>query len=100
MRRQFERGEKMMNDRSYPVSPRPEVLWFAATMEKKLEAHDRNSHWSGLTQTNLMGKLLTRVKKLKDAKTPAQTIRQATNVANFAMMIADNAASQQPGGEG
>ena len=84
-----------------PIAPRSEVLWFGGEMERKLQNHAWKSHWSGLTQKNLRRQLLAKVKELvravegKGPKAKAQQIKHATNVANFAMMIADNAAREE-----
>jgi len=74
---------------------RKEVKRFANDMEKTLRIHDKTkSHWSNATRTYLLGKLRDEVEELDNAIALRgnQDIRaEAIDVANFAMMIWDNA---------
>lgn len=73
---------------------RPDLQWFALEMEKKLRANDHKGHWRDCSMEYLrtrlheeLGELLTAL----DAKPPAseQIAKEAADVANFCMMIAD-----------
>lgn len=86
--------------------PREEVLWFAKQMERKLRANDHKGHWSNCDDLYLKRRLREETNELIDAvnrlKSYRRTspddvawaarmvIREAADVANFAMMIADN----------
>lgn len=89
---------------------RKSVTWFADRMEKKLRANDHKGHWSGCTRVYLFRRLRTEVRELSAASSnfrrlirkklmtddelrdSAQAlISEAADVANFAMMIADQA---------
>ena len=79
------------------ITLRPEVQWFAEQMERKLREND----WKGGWQVDSYQSLCQRLKEegseleqlipsvLKDS--PSHVIGEAADVANFAMMIADNA---------
>lgn len=98
---------------------RPEVLWFACEMEKRLEANDHKGGWEGCTDHYLLAKVEEETGELTDAIQAVAddiaykmmsfgesgdregtaglvafleaVIREAADLANFAMMIADNA---------
>ena len=82
---------------------RPEVERFAWAMEMKLRKNDHKGHWSGCTNAYLLRRLVGETEELRLAMlgpdgqkslTVAEAeyiIREAADVANFAMMIADNA---------
>jgi len=86
--------------------PREEVEWFAAEMEKKLTENDHKGHWSNCTYGYLLDRLPQELAELETAvynlhqargkfgsvdPEVAALIAEAADVANFAMMIADNA---------
>lgn len=90
-------------------SIREPVLWFADRMEKKLRENDHKGHWSRCTNRYLFVRLRTELRELvaaasgfrrmtkKKLSTDADLLaageavmREAADVANFAMMIADN----------
>ena len=94
------------------MTVRKEVLWFASRMEAKLAKNDHKAHWEGSDFGYLIRRLMndeTRelVRALhpmlemeagmaKSAFVPTQeqiesVIDEAADIANFAMMIADNA---------
>lgn len=73
---------------------RPEVLAFAHIMEQKLRENDHKSHWSDCAPSWLLGRLREETTELAGAigsgyKSPEHIGREAADVANFAMMIAD-----------
>jgi len=82
---------------------RPAVQWFAEQMEAALRRNDHKTGWAGCDQDYLLDGLDQEVKELdracerfdpKTAKriaTNDEIIGEAADVANFAMMIADNA---------
>lgn len=75
---------------------RSSVKWFASEMIKTLTL-PRNmakAHWSMATKDFLFDSLRAEVKELKWAMENGSTdliVHEATDIANFAMMIADNA---------
>jgi NTP pyrophosphatase (non-canonical NTP hydrolase) len=102
-----------MGDRWYPI--RADVQWFGMQMSIKLDENDHKTGWESLT----FGKLLTRLKQETGelerrigphrgidpvGNTPEdaanididEVIREAADVANFAMMIAVNADRLRP----
>lgn len=80
-----------MNDNT---KPRPEVKWFAKQMERKLIANDHKPHWHREETEWLLHRLVEEVKELLNAVYMEPTVNiidEAADVANIAMMIADNA---------
>jgi hypothetical protein len=74
---------------------RPEVSAFAAIMEQKLAENDHKLHWSNCTSSGLHRRMSEEADEVKRAldKRPCDTkaiARECADVANFAMMIADN----------
>jgi len=73
---------------------RPELQWFSKRMEAKLQENDHKAHWYKLHQDYLIHRLYQEAGELWNAirNEPAENIvKEAADVANFAMMIADNA---------
>ena len=73
---------------------RPIVSHFAEAMEQKLKENDYKGGWSGCTPSWLLRRLRAEINELARAlkhhkRTPALIAREAADVANFAMMIAD-----------
>lgn len=71
---------------------RPEVLAFATLMEAKLRKNDHKKHWSTCDIDYLEERLEDEVDELKLAvreRTSEVVAREAADVANYAMMIAD-----------
>jgi NTP pyrophosphatase (non-canonical NTP hydrolase) len=71
---------------------RPEVVWFADAMEQELRANDHKRHWLNLGMQTLSMRLTQEREELRDAVadgSAAETLKEAADVANFAMMIAD-----------
>lgn len=85
--------------------PRPEVLWFASLMEKKLQVHDDRDGWKDCGLSWLLDRVKQETRELEreiilrsqhstcgnawvDIE---ENIRnEAADIANFCMMIADN----------
>lgn len=88
---------------------RNSLLWFADEMEKVLAANEHKGGWSACTMEYLLGRLEQESAELSEAVcgfeiAPARRaealekiVREAIDVANFAMMIADNARKAQGG---
>ena len=88
---------------------RPAVRWFAEQMELQLRANDHKGRngWKDSTERWLLHRLEEETLELRDAlrfacndcghiasnkaPQPAEIIKEAADVANFAMFIADNA---------
>lgn len=96
-----------MLDLSIPL-PRDEVAWFAGEMERMLRKNDHKSGWDNDYLGDLLSRMREEARELRlivddaqlypgsrrDNYSTAQLeaiIREAADVANFAMMIADNA---------
>jgi len=73
---------------------RDEVVWFARAMEAKLKANDHKHHWHGAEMNYLSVRLTQERKELSAAiasRDPERILNEAADIANFCMMIADNA---------
>ena len=82
---------------------RPQVIAFALAMEAKLKARDERGvrGWSTAPNTHLLQRLRVEAYELQEqcdllelespSAHPAKVLEEAADVANFAMMIADNA---------
>lgn len=74
---------------------RPEVQEFAVRMEKKLRRDDGSkAHWDRCDFVWLLKRLLQEAEELEEAiqdDSPQEIVKEAADVANFAMMISDNA---------
>ena len=79
---------------------RPDVYWFANCMEEALRRNDHKGTWEHLDDWYLTRRLLEEVGELFAALLEGRNegaIRdEAVDVANFAMMIADNAMTKKP----
>ena len=80
---------------------RPEVQWFAEQMEIQLRANDHKGGWQTTDQLDLLHRIRQEATELKQALLPEvfgetgkDVISEAADVANFAMMIADNAKAE------
>lgn len=71
---------------------RPEVQKFAEEMEKQLRANEHKGGWEDCDSGFLMSELEKNFNALwrLQPSDKAGILRRATNIANFAMMIADN----------
>ncbi len=82
---------------------RPAVQWFAVQMEKKLRENDHKKHWSECSVDYLYDRMDQEVVELDRALLEVErtgngkeeVIFEAADVANFAMMIADNMREDQ-----
>ena len=78
------------------IELRPEVRWFAEQMELQLQANDWKGGWHNDGTAPLYGMLREEMHELEYAMFPRwvkeaeRIILEAADVANFAMMIADN----------
>lgn len=85
----------------YPknLCPRKEIQFVAIEMEHKLAANDHKGHWRDQSFSTLFSKLQGEVRELeaelfvglKDEIEYDKVIKEAADVCNFAMMVADNA---------
>jgi hypothetical protein len=72
---------------------RPEVLRFAQVMEARLRDNDHKGGWENESDSYLLRRLDEETTELQRAvfgMTDEYIIMEAADVANFAMMIADN----------
>lgn len=77
---------------------REALNWFASRMEGKLQENDHKSAWEQKPQTVLYSRLLDEVIELHEALVEymdhggdgENIVREASDVANFAMMIASS----------
>ena len=66
---------------------------FVVEMERQLRKNDHKGHWSGCSQRWLLNRLKQETAELERALDSGKGITaEAADAANFAMMIADNAA--------
>lgn len=76
---------------------RDELAYFAIEMERKLRANDHKTGWRGLAFPHLLKRLhqetaeLERALNATDDPDYRRIVTEAADVANFAMMIANNA---------
>lgn len=73
---------------------RPEVQMFAELMEQKLRENDAKGGWDRCTRGYLLRRLATETRELRAAVQrrtvdPVEVAREAADVANFCMMLAD-----------
>jgi len=74
---------------------RPVVKWFSEQMEAALKRNDHKGGWKGMLWDELIERIEDETKELKDEcdsfpKDKDRVIKEAADVANFAMMIAEN----------
>jgi hypothetical protein len=81
---------------------REEVRRFAQMMELKLKANDHKGGWQNCSPLFLLGRLKEETAELEQEirkwflADKEQIIKEAVDVANFAMMIADLARREKP----
>jgi NTP pyrophosphatase (non-canonical NTP hydrolase) len=71
---------------------RSEVQWFCKQMESKLQENDHKKHWSTMHPDYLIERLYQEASELWEAigkRDASEIVKEAADVANFAMMIAD-----------
>ena len=73
---------------------RPEVKVFAEKMEYKLSLNDSKDHWCLVPLDRLIDGMMSEIAELLDSIKHGDSLEEiafeAADVANFAMMIADN----------
>jgi phosphoribosyl-ATP pyrophosphohydrolase len=73
---------------------RPELEWFVQQMEQKLKENDYKQHWHNYDIDYLIHRIYEEQDELEIAITQKlsakEIIKECADVANFAMMIADN----------
>ena len=79
---------------SDPVELRDEIRWFAEQMELRLRANDHKGGWTDEDEVWLWSRIGEEWQELHGAmyvapKSHQAVIREAADVANFAMMLAD-----------
>lgn len=72
-----------------PPALRPALQWFAEQMEDRLAANDHKGGWEHCSLGLLAERLCDEVAELAEASSFQATAREAVDVANFALMIAD-----------
>ncbi len=81
---------------------RPEVQRFAEAMEGRLSANDHKGGWKECDYEYLLQRTLEEFQELDqaviDGKPATEIRKEAADVANFAMMIADNYTRNNKGG--
>lgn len=74
---------------------RPEVLRFAQAMEEELRRNDHKGGWKNMTDVSLILRIQEECDELKmvtwNDRPAREILSEAADVANFAMMLADNA---------
>lgn len=86
--------QKQESSITYDQGVRPEVMRFSRLMESKLKDNDYKGGWSDDDPINLLNKLVCEVWELQnainEATDPYDIVSECVDVANFAMMLADN----------
>lgn len=85
---------KKIKSGTFDESPevRPELQWFVKQMELKLQENGHKKHWSTLHPDYLIERLYQEASELWEAigkRDASEIVKEAADVANFAMMIAD-----------
>ena len=79
---------------------RPEVQWFAEQMEIKLRENDWKGGWKGESVSELTARIEDETVELWQSimphAQPVNIVREAVDVANFAMMVADRVREYLP----
>lgn len=74
----------------------PPLAWFANAMQKELDNNSHKGGWSSMSQQWLLRRLRQETKELERAIAKGKNVvEEAADVANFAMMIADNYAESE-----
>lgn len=72
------------------IDVRNEVGLFAEEMEKQLRYNDHKGSWENCARHYLMGEMHKNMHKLSTCVSHSEYRRRCANIANFAMMLADN----------
>ena len=83
------------SNQPFIYSLRPEVAWFAWQMELQLRANDHKGGWQGDALLSLWDRLYEEADELRSELyalplVPLRIVKEAVDVANFAMMVADS----------
>jgi len=70
---------------------REPVKWFAQQMEQQLKANDHKGGWDNCSMQYLLERLEEETHELTACSNEEQVIQECADIANFAMMIADQA---------
>lgn len=74
---------------------RKEVDWFAREMEKQLKRNDHRLGWANRKYHYLLGEMGRNILKLNSSIAHSEFQRRCVNIANYAMMLADNDKREQ-----
>jgi hypothetical protein len=79
------------------IQIRKAVQWFAEQMEKELKANDYKGGWDSCSEEYLLNRLKEELNELELSPIVDidMYISECADVANFAMMLADNAKNSQ-----
>ena len=83
----------MTATRKMLTRPRKSVKWFAGVMEERLQRNDQKGGWETCSDRYLLERLAGELIELAQAVSTDKdlhVIYEAADLANFAMMIADN----------
>ena len=85
---------RTINTEEEAMTIRPSVRRFNVDMEKKLRANDHKECWNNDTQLEILSNLKEEVTELEEAiefgLTSEEIIKEYADIANYAMMGADN----------
>jgi hypothetical protein len=93
-----------VSDPAAPIELRPVVLWFAQQMELRLRENDHKGGWHEMDPSNLVMRAQDELSELEDAvdehpmddddpenaDANAACIREAADIANMVLMVADH----------
>ena len=78
----------------------PSLAWFTNAMQTELDNNRHKGGWGSMSQKWLLRRLRQETKELERAIAEGKNVvEEAADVANFAMMIADNCAESKAEGE-
>ncbi len=77
------------------ISPRPEVQWFTERMEETLRANDHKTGWADCSADWLANQMHKKLMTLWQLSDPETIVTLAADIANYSMMVADNARRQK-----
>lgn len=69
---------------------RREVMAFAIEMERKLQLNETKGGWRYMKRGEISRRIWIEWNELRHARTPEQILDECCDIANFAMMMADN----------
>lgn len=94
-KKEIEFAEKNGKEVEYLCGPvRGELYWFSGIMESKLKKNDFKGGWNTYSMEGLLERMRDEYAELEEALNgvdPEDIAQECADVANFAMMIADNA---------